>query len=772
MSSQSLLIVSTFINALITTGTISVPIAGNGMVGGALAGLNGGFAPSLDGFAVNNFTTQSVDVSLATFGAGGLCYGMTSFAAFYFNKLENHIVGSPSQHLYNYYFGETSPYMSNPIEQDIARELIFDTYILTYEDNVYVTNLPVTPGNSSYMAPNVVDSMTANTLLQTLQKENTPQLLTLYQIRNWYDYGFSHSVLVYGYSPPLNGSTLGSFLIYDPTWPITNNTITYDIMRQKFQPYIWPFQQASFANGRVYSSPTVTYTLFTFDAISNHFSTTTLQNILTSAQSGWPDKYFNTIPTLTTIAYVDGQPASDYPDNTYAVDPSRNIVVNGSVQSDATDTTSGAYFYINGGYIGYAPITNGRFNSDNLVLYGSPTLSIPSGTCSAELVTIVSAATGSVADGSQEWGISTGYTGFLRETVLLPLCGSYTAVAYSFNESTPQNATPAQDTPLPSPLGFRDDFETITFDGVGGYAYTKTRNTDGTLSTSSGIGTYVIEGDGNFTTSEGLTGSLLADGNTTVLMTLSGNPQIGVGILNRGILTTQALLAATRMWSIHSRRLRPRTRRRLRAPRYRAHWDSVPILARSPSTARGVYTYTMTQNTDGTLSTVSSSGTYSVAADGTFTTSEGQTGSVLANGSTFVFMTQDGNPHIGMGINNGGNFSNPSLTGDYACVAYSFNESALQNVTPAQGTPLPSPSGFRDELDTITFDGVGGYTYTSMRNTDGTLSTVSKSGTYSVAVDGIFTTSEGQIGSVIADGSTFVFMTQNGNPQIGVGIRW
>lgn len=122
-------------------------------------------------------------------------------------------------------------------------------------------------------------------------------------------------------------------------------------------------------------------------------------------------------------------------------------------------------------------------------------------------------------------------------------------------------------------------------------------------------------------------------------------------------------------------------------------------------------------------------------------------------------------------------FSNATLSGSYFFEGYWFNGGPQPNA-PATGNPLPGPTGFTVDAGILTFDGVGGWTYTDeSMNRDSVVSAPGGgTGSYSVAPDGTLTFLFGYsaTGGVLADGSAFVLSTSSrsgGPPEINIGIR-
>jgi hypothetical protein len=238
--------------------------------------------------------------------------------------------------------------------------------------------------------------------------------------------------------------------------------------------------------------------------------------------------------------------------------------------------------------------------------------------------------------------------------------GSYKLVSYSFNATTPQPAMPVEPAmppqpPLPSPLGFRNQLATITFDGAGGFTSSGTVNNDGTPGPASGSGTYTVATNGTFTTSDGTTGSVLAGGSTFVFASTSGNTVMGVGIKQGGSFSNASATGSYTLVSYSFNSTTPQPALPVEPAMPPQPLLPSPLgfrdqLATITFDGAGNFTSSGSVNSDGTSNAASGSGTYSIAADGTFTTSTGFTGSVLAGGSTFVFANTSGNTVMGVGI--------------------------------------------------------------------------------------------------------------------------
>ena len=192
----------------------------------------------------------------------------------------------------------------------------------------------------------------------------------------------------------------------------------------------------------------------------------------------------------------------------------------------------------------------------------------------------------------------------------------------------------------------------------------------------------------------------------------------------------------------------------------------------------GHFTYSGSQNRDGVVASVTSSGAYSVAADGSMTIDE-LSGRVLSGGGTFILASTSSDPQIAVGVKVAGAFSNASLSGSYTMTNF-YTESATSNPLSTVSVSIPSspfvtdlqiPGRFKTGVDlgTVTFDGAGHFTYSGSQNRDGVVASVTSSGSYSVAADGSLTIDE-LSGSVLSGGGTFILASTSSDPQIAIGI--
>lgn len=356
--------------------------------------------------------------------------------------------------------------------------------------------------------------------------------------------------------------------------------------------------------------------------------------------------------------------------------------------------------------------------------------------------------------------------------------------------STPFAGTVA--VPFPG-YAFASELGTITFDGAGNYSWSGIRNNGGTPSTVSGRGTYSVDADGRLALDIGPVGSVLAGGNTFILTSPTGDVvEMGVGVKIGGAYGNASLSGSYGVAQYYSDATAgPLNTIALAVSRtpYSGTVD-VPFPAYALNAelwtanfdGAGNYTWSGTRNRGGVPSAVAGAGTYSVSSDGTLALDNGLTGHLLGGGSTFILASAGGQPiEIGVGLKKGGAFSAASLGGTYG-VALHYSDPAAAPAgtididiprTPFSGAfDVPFPlSAFNTELRAVTFNGVGAYTWTGIRNRGGVSSPVSGNGTYAVAADGTLTTSGGLAGTVLAGGSTFLLTSTSGQAlSIGVGI--
>jgi Chaperone of endosialidase len=105
------------------------------------------------------------------------------------------------------------------------------------------------------------------------------------------------------------------------------------------------------------------------------------------------------------------------------------------------------------------------------------------------------------------------------------LNGVYSFFSYFFDSTNTQPLAPAAGSPLPTPVGFKGEIGTVTFDGAGNATVSSTKNKDGVISSSSQSLTYTVASNGAVSISQGLSGTLLENGNIFIGGDLtSGDP--------------------------------------------------------------------------------------------------------------------------------------------------------------------------------------------------------------------------------------------------------
>ena len=121
------------------------------------------------------------------------------------------------------------------------------------------------------------------------------------------------------------------------------------------------------------------------------------------------------------------------------------------------------------------------------------------------------------------------------------LSGTYTFTDYYVNSGS-SNATSVVHISVPSvpytndltvPIaktGFTAELGTVTFDGVGGFTLSGTKNVDGVSSAKTQSGSYSVAADGTLTLGN-MTGSVLAGGSSLVAASMTGDPEVLVGLL-------------------------------------------------------------------------------------------------------------------------------------------------------------------------------------------------------------------------------------------------
>jgi hypothetical protein len=346
--------------------------------------------------------------------------------------------------------------------------------------------------------------------------------------------------------------------------------------------------------------------------------------------------------------------------------------------------------------------------------------------------------------------------------------------------------------PFPG-YAFASELGTIAFDGAGNYSWSGIRNNGGTPVAVSGGGIYSVSSDGSMALDIGPVGNVLAGGSAFVLVSPTGDVvELGVGVKIAGGYSNASLRGSYGVAHYSSDAAAgPLNTIRLDVRRTPFN-DTVDVpfpayaftteLRSATFDGAGNYTWSGIRNRGGNSSSVTGSGTYAVAGDGSLSLDSGLTGHLLADGSTFLLTAASGQPiGIGVGLRRGGSFSAASLGGTYALVFYTSDptDAAAGTIdidipdTPFSGAfAVPFPlAAFSTERRSVTFTGAGAYTWSGTRNRGGIANPVSGNGTYAVAADGRLTTDGGLAGYVLAGGSTFILSSTSGQAlRIGVGI--
>jgi hypothetical protein len=357
--------------------------------------------------------------------------------------------------------------------------------------------------------------------------------------------------------------------------------------------------------------------------------------------------------------------------------------------------------------------------------------------------------------------------------------GYYRMGNYFFNRNAVPVLAPSVGNVLPTPQGFGDGEMTLGFDGNGNWTeYDETRNTDGVISllpaASLCSGTYTVAPDGTLTIifagSSNCTGNtngqVLAGGGTFVLSPqMPGDPpEFDVGVQRINSNYSNASMSGPYSL-IHADFSTGPTQGP--APSVGSPLPALQGFTNSQGTAtfdgNSNWSWTGLISGNGVITPSTTSGTYSVASDGTFNlTDPGSNidkGQILAGGK--VVISVQGNaahdPGISVAIKlEAGSFSNATLNGKYTVITYGYDYTSPQGVMPNPGQTLPPPNGFFSAITIVVFDGIGGYTQTGSLNNDGNISALSMSGTYTVDSTGAISSSGGLSGQVLGDGSTFI----------------
>ena len=224
------------------------------------------------------------------------------------------------------------------------------------------------------------------------------------------------------------------------------------------------------------------------------------------------------------------------------------------------------------------------------------------------------------------------------------LTGTYSYVFITSDSQASQGVAPPVGNPLPALQGFSSDLGTITFDGSGNYTETDISSTNGVIANNNGSGTYSVASDGTMTTDGGGNGQLLAGGSAMVIRGYGNGSDPATiflikqqpGNFSNATLKGKYTLLDYGYDHTASQGLMPNPGQTLPPPN--GFQGNLGIMTFDGS---GNWTITGSFNSDGIVGAMTgiTSGTYSVASDGTVTLTVGTdqfTGHVLADGSTFI----------------------------------------------------------------------------------------------------------------------------------------
>jgi len=355
-----------------------------------LQSLDSGFRPYPNGFEAENFTTQK-DFDYG--GSGGVCFGPTSFAAWYY--LANP-VGTP---LFTYFQTPSDPADPHiPQEDAVARELIAQTYWDTRNDNV---------GYLEGFTEPYAELHAASSFIAGLLWTSVPQLAIIYE-NVTSPYG-GHSPLVYNW----NASTQ-TFGIYDPNLPFPEEQpppFQWTPSASGFQPWTtW----INTEDGPQY----FTYPYIYYDARGSHYDDEQLALLFARAQNRLPinngDWWFNdlsiTPPFATTSGAYPGGPSGPK----YEVDPVNGTKIEFLWQCNACNAGAAGELHVYQDNVPLQPVPI----IDGVAKVKTKPFSAQTSELIAFVSTVKAEGTGEVTD---QWDISSGYDAFMRAELYRPL---------------------------------------------------------------------------------------------------------------------------------------------------------------------------------------------------------------------------------------------------------------------------------------------------------------------------------------------------------------
>jgi YVTN family beta-propeller protein len=355
---------------------------------------------------------------------------------------------------------------------------------------------------------------------------------------------------------------------------------------------------------------------------------------------------------------------------------------------------------------------------------------------------------------------TTHFTGFaVRGFSNACLKGTYWIIN-SEHFGTTQVNNPGTGSPADWPLGFKTATGTMTFDGNGGLSYSTTRDEDGTVTLESASAPYSISSGGTLTF-DVFSGGLLVGGEAFTVSSTTHQVMM-VGIKKNGAFTTASLNGAYNVAGYHRTNVGGVTMPSPGGPMPNPNGFKSNAGTLTFDGAGGV-SISGTQVLDGVASPDTGADTYTVGADGALSlVSSGFQGGVLAGKRVLLCGNTAGTrTEILVATAKGSGMSNASLSGEYTWTSLK-HVGATQPTTPSVGGPLPNPLGFKTQVGTAVFDGVGTATVTLSENLDGVVSAFSGSDTYSVAGDGTMTFGATFAGGVLPGGNMAIFATVSG----------
>ena len=364
-----------------------------------------GFLASSDGFEIQNFDTgypakdaQNQDTHL---GSGGVCFGISSFAAWYYKAKP-----STAASLYSLFATQSDVGATHiPQEDAMARELVAKTYHDTIKDSLPQTQLS--------------DLQTYEEFYVSMKSTKTPQLVYISDLKGGTIYSMNntaHSVLVYrlDISP-----TAVSFSVYDPNYPykatgwVAPAPIVYQRATQTFSS--WQSQPGD-----------VLYKAVLFDARGTHYDDEDLGGLLTSTQNGGPLEdshgtgwFFRDLTVGSTLGHTPVNYPGDASGPSFIVDPLKGSAL--SFKFDCDACAPGKYYlhvYQDNHAIGDATssgqtVTIDQNKNCQPVDCTLSVNTVPFTAKTAELVSFLSGTPASASAGGQE-DISTQYIGYQR----------------------------------------------------------------------------------------------------------------------------------------------------------------------------------------------------------------------------------------------------------------------------------------------------------------------------------------------------------------------